>query len=224
MLSQVNAVIFDMDGVIFDSEKVYYDAFFVAADELEVEASHDFVMDFSGKSSEDCQLILRDFFDGDFEKTRLFFRHWGQARLDILAEHGLEFKDGFLNLFDAIKKSGRDIGLVTSAYYADMQENFERNDTVQLDDFTHVITIEDVKYPKPNPQPYRMMMRHLGHAPEHCVVIEDSIAGVTAALAAEAKTIMINEYIDPPADIADKLTYKTSHHDNILSFLQDNGL
>ncbi len=224
MLKQISAVIFDMDGVIFDSERVYYDAFFMAADELEIEATHEFVMGFSGKSNTICQQILHNFLGNNSEKTQQFFHHWGQARLAILAEHGLEFKDGFLNLFEAIKQSGRDIGLVTSAYYDSVRENFARNDAIQLDDFTHIITIEDVRYPKPDPQPYRMMIRHLGKHPDNCLVIEDSVVGVTAALAAGANTIMINELLDPPVDIADKLLYKTGHHDNILNFLQDRGL
>ncbi len=224
MLKQINAVIFDMDGVVFDSQQVYYEAFFNAADELELEFSNDFVMDLSGKSATDCLQILQDFFNDDSEKTQLFFRHWEQARLDILAEHGLDFKEGFLDLFEAIKQSGRAIGLVTSAYFEDVKDNFERNDAIKPDDFTHVITLEDVRYPKPDPQPYRMMMRHLGYDPENCLVIEDSLVGVTAALGAGANVIMINEHIDPPTEIANQLYYKTSHHDNILNFLVDNGL
>ncbi len=224
MLDQINAVIFDMDGVVFDSEQVYYEAFFNATDELELEVSSDFVMDLAGKSATDCLQILQDFFDNDAEKTQLFFRHWEQARLDILAEHGLNFKEGFLELFEAIKQSGRAIGLVTSAYFEDVRDNFERNDAIQPDDFTHVITLEDVRYPKPDPQPYRMMMRHLGYEPENCLVIEDSLVGVTAALESGVNVIMINEHIDPPTEIAEKLCYKTSHHDNILNFLVDNGV
>lgn len=224
MLDTINAVIFDMDGVIFDSEKVYYDAFFMAADENEVEASSAFVNAFAGKTTEACQLILQNHFNNDFEKTQRFFKDWGQARLDILAERGLDFKNGFLNLFDAVKQSGRDIGLVTSANRDDMEENFRRNNSRLLDDFTHIITIEDVKFPKPDPQPYRMMMRHLNQLPAHCIVIEDSVAGVYAATAAAANTIMINSAIAPPADIAEQLLLHTDHHDNILAFLRENGL
>lgn len=224
MLKSINAVIFDMDGVIFDSEKLYYDAFYIAADKHEVEVTDDFVHQFAGKTSEVCQHILQDFFDGDFEKTRQFFRHWGEARLEILSEHGLDFKEGFLALFEAIRQSGRDIGLVTSACYDDMRDNFERNEAELLDYFQQIITIEDVKFAKPHPQPYRMMMRRLEQSPENCVVIEDSIAGATSAVAAGANTIMINDYLTPPPELSEKLLYLTDHHDDILVFLQDNGL
>lgn len=224
-MQAINAVIFDMDGVIFDSEKVYYDAFYMAADENEIEVSSDFVRQFTGKSSPDCQQILQRYFNDDLRKTRAFFNDWGKARLTILAERGLDFKDGFLNLFDHVKQSGRDIGLVTSAYRSDMEENFNRNQMANLlDEFNHIITIEDVKNPKPHPQPYRMMIRHLNYAPEQCIVIEDSISGISAALAAGAQTIMINDDHLVDSELAKKLLYHSRHHDNILAFLQDKGL
>lgn len=224
MLKTINAIIFDMDGVIFDSEKIYFDAFFMAADKNEVEATESFVHSFAGKTTQACQLILQNYLDNDMIKTQQFFRDWGEARLDILTEHGLEFKDGFLRLFDAVKQSNRDIGLVTSANRSDLEDNFSRNGSRLLDDFTHIITVEDVKHPKPHPQPYRMMIRQLNHVPQQCIVIEDSVSGITSALAAEANTIMINEHIQAPDDLAGQLLLKTDHHDNILAFLQENGL
>ena len=211
-----------MDGVIFDSEKVYYDAFFKLAERYGIKASHDFVLGFSGKSSEDCFLILQTFFNNDLEKTRHFFRNWDITRLKIILENGLNFKEGFLHLFDTVKKTNRDTGLVTSAKYSDMTENFRRNNSNLLNEFKHIITIEDVEHPKPHPQPYQMMMRHLNYLPEECIVIEDSISGINAAIAANANTIMINERIQPPDHTAKKLMYQTSHHDNIVTFLKEN--
>ncbi|MBS9777430.1 MAG: HAD family phosphatase [Gammaproteobacteria bacterium] len=224
MIKNIKAVIFDMDGVIFDSEKIYYDAFFRAAKIHNVEATHDFVMNFSGKTTEACLLILQNYFNNDFEKTQYFFQTWGQCRLDILAQDGLSYKEGFLDLFQAIKQSGRDIGLVTSANRADMTENFERNDVHLLEDFNHIITIEDVIHPKPHPEPYQIMMQHLQRRPDECLVIEDSISGASAATAANAKTIMINEHMVPPAELDEKLFFKAPSHHKILSFLQESGL
>lgn len=224
MLTTIKAIIFDMDGVIFDSEKLYYDAFYAAADINEIEVDEELVLSFSGKTTETCLLMLQNFFNNDIDKTQRFCEDWGRARMEMLAEQGLPFKDGFIALFDAIKQSGRDIGLVTSANYVDMRENFERNHIDLLDDFTHIITLDDVKYPKPHPQPYNMMMRQLGRKPSECVVIEDSITGVTAAVEAGASTIMINEHTTPPLELANQLLYRAEHHDDILTFLQSKGL
>ncbi len=225
MLTTINAIIFDMDGVIFDSEKVYFDAFFSAADKNEVEVSGDeFVHSFAGKTSQDCLAILQKYLNDDAMRTQQFFRDWADARLTILAQQGLSYKNGFLPLFEAVKASGRDIGLVTSAYRADVEKNFSHKGDNILSLFTHTITINDIKNPKPHPEPYQTMIRQLGHRPEQCIVIEDSVTGVTAALDAGANTIMINDITPPPPDIAERLLYHASHHDDILAFLQERGL
>lgn len=224
MIYPNSAIIFDMDGVIFDSEKLYFDAFFVAADRHEIEVNDEFVHQFEGKSAPTCILILQNFFQHDYEKTERFLQDWGQAREQLLAERGLEFKEGFLALFDSVKASGRPIGLVTSSNREDMEDNFNRSEPGLLDDFTHVITIDDVKYPKPNPQPYNMMIRRLERQPHECVVIEDSIPGVTAATDAGTQTIMISAHAQPDPTLSSKLWHRSHHHDNIRAFLQENGL
>jgi|GEM_PF-2452048 len=217
------AIIFDMDGIIFDSEKVYYDAFFIAADTYEIDVNDAFVHQFAGKSAPVCQNILLDFFGGDYEKTRRFLRDWLNARIDILSEHGLDYKPGFLELFEWVQQLDCPIGLVTSSNRDDLEENFKRNDVVQIDDFDAIITIDDVKYPKPHPQPYQHMIRRLEQAPENCIVIEDSISGVTSAVKAGTKTIMLAEHVQPNQELANQLFYLTDHHDNIRPFLRNHG-
>ena len=50
-------------------------------------------------------------------------------------------------------------------------------------------TFEDVKYGKPAPDIYQLAAFRAGFAPGKCVVVEDSVTGVTAALAAGAHVI-----------------------------------
>jgi HAD superfamily hydrolase (TIGR01509 family) len=50
-------------------------------------------------------------------------------------------------------------------------------------------TYEDVKNPKPAPDVYQLAARRAGFKPAHCLVVEDSITGATAALAAGCKVI-----------------------------------
>jgi HAD superfamily hydrolase (TIGR01509 family) len=50
-------------------------------------------------------------------------------------------------------------------------------------------TYEDVKYPKPAPDVYQLAARRAGFNPTHCLVVEDSVTGATAALAAGCKVI-----------------------------------
>ena len=50
-------------------------------------------------------------------------------------------------------------------------------------------TYEDVKNPKPAPDVYQLAARRAGFNPAHCLVVEDSVTGATAALAAGCKVI-----------------------------------
>jgi HAD superfamily hydrolase (TIGR01509 family) len=52
-----------------------------------------------------------------------------------------------------------------------------------------VFSAEQVRRPKPHPDVYLHAARELGVAPERCLVVEDSVTGLTAARAAGMKTI-----------------------------------
>lgn len=52
-----------------------------------------------------------------------------------------------------------------------------------------IVTAEDVKRGKPNPEIFLIAAERLGVAPEHCIVIEDSDAGIVAAKAAGMKAL-----------------------------------
>ena len=61
-------------------------------------------------------------------------------------------------------------------------------------------TYEDVEYPKPAPDVYQLAAKRAGFNPAHCLVVEDSVTGATAALAAGCKVIGFTGVAhDPPA-------------------------
>jgi beta-phosphoglucomutase-like phosphatase (HAD superfamily) len=47
-----------------------------------------------------------------------------------------------------------------------------------------IFTADQVAHPKPDPALYRLAASQLGQVPRDCLVVEDSVAGVTAAHAA----------------------------------------
>lgn len=54
-----------------------------------------------------------------------------------------------------------------------------------------LVTSDDITNGKPNPEPFLKAAHRLGVVPEKCVVFEDSITGINAAVAAGAKVIAI---------------------------------
>jgi len=59
------------------------------------------------------------------------------------------------------------------------------------DEFDVVATRDDVEKPKPDPEIDLLAARELGVAPEECLIVEDSPAGVAAGLAAGMEVIAV---------------------------------
>jgi beta-phosphoglucomutase len=59
------------------------------------------------------------------------------------------------------------------------------------DEFDVVVTRDDVEHGKPDPEMHLLAARELGVRPEECLAIEDSPAGVKAALAAGAEVVAV---------------------------------
>ena len=58
--------------------------------------------------------------------------------------------------------------------------------------FETVISADDVKTPKPDPEIFLKTAKQLGVFPQDCVVIEDSIFGVKAAKDAKMKCVAVS--------------------------------
>lgn len=58
------------------------------------------------------------------------------------------------------------------------------------------ITAENIKFGKPNPEPYLLGAERLGLSAPKCVVVEDAPAGIIAGLEAGSAVVAVN----PPAD------------------------
>lgn len=63
--------------------------------------------------------------------------------------------------------------------------------------FDAVVTGSDVAHPKPAPDIYLLAASTLGVGPGECVVLEDSAAGVRAALAAGMTPIQVPDLVHP---------------------------
>lgn len=63
--------------------------------------------------------------------------------------------------------------------------------------FNHIVSIEDVKRGKPEPDIYLKAAEHFNITPARCIVLEDSYEGLTAAKRAGMQHIDIRDYWTP---------------------------
>ena len=67
-----------------------------------------------------------------------------------------------------------------------------------------MVTAFDVKYGKPNPEPYLMGLKKAGIAPNEAVVVENAPLGVKAGVAAGIFTIAVNTGPLPDSALLDE--------------------
>ena len=81
------------------------------------------------------------------------------------------------------------MGIVTSS----RKDHFEiiHKQTGFLKYFDFIVTSEDVKNTKPDPEPYLKALELSGMKKEECIVVEDSERGLRAAIAAGLKCYII---------------------------------
>ncbi|MGB7537582.1 MAG: hexitol phosphatase HxpB [Anaerolineales bacterium] len=218
--SQLQAVVFDMDGVLIDSEPFWRES------EIEVFGRHGLHL-----SEADC-ILTTGMRIG--EVTRYWFerRPWNGPEPEILAGDILrgvirrvhERGAAMPGLQDAIRLFRAHPFRLALASSSAMSLIDAVIDRLELRPHFEVIcSAENEPRGKPHPDVYLSAARKLGLPPQNCLAIEDSIAGMQAAKAAGMKCIAIplpELRTDPryaPADlILDSLTQIT---DGVLDSL-----
>ena len=101
--------------------------------------------------------------------------------------------DGALALLQQLKINGVPTALVTSADPWKANRVLHQLNASHL--FTTVITSDDIKKGKPDPECYRKAAQKLCVPIQQCLVIEDSDSGLKAAIASGATTVAVqNDY------------------------------
>ena len=213
-------VFFDMDGTLFDTETVYHIAWRAAAVELGL--PHDrferTLADCTGRNAKDT----RDYFEtymadlvsyDDFIKTRGPYYD-----AEIERRGGIPKKPGLHELFDYLKANGYKMALATSTRRVKTLENLERTGLMAC--FDALITGDMVEQGKPHPETYLRAAEALGLAPEECMGVEDSLAGVRAISAAGMFTVMVPDMVEPTPEIEALLDAKCLSLHEIIPLLQ----
>lgn len=186
------AVLFDMDGLMIESERALLECWREASQELGLVVDDALWLSFVGLSDRVCHEMLRE----RFAEEQLQALLGGlQVRYDARVEAGLPLKTGVLELLALLKQRGIPRAVGTSTRRPRALQKLELCGL--LPHFDAVVTGSDVAQSKPAPDIYLLAAQQLGVAPEQCIVLEDSAAGVRAALAAGMTPIQVPDLVAP---------------------------
>jgi HAD superfamily hydrolase (TIGR01509 family) len=118
----------------------------------------------------------------------------GRVR-DRLATDGVPFRPGAMELLRELRDLGVKTALVTMSVRAMAEQVLSHLDFAAFD---LVVPGDEVKHPKPHPEPYLRAAELLGVSISDCVAIEDSRAGLASAVASGAVSIAVPHAVTIP--------------------------
>lgn len=181
------AVLFDMDGTLVETEEYWGQAMFELAASLGGQMSPEARAATVGTSMRRAMEVLHADLglapteaqlqaDGDRVENRV---------AELMAGSGIPWRPGARELLAAVRDAGTATALVTTTarrLAALVLAGIAAD--LGADPFHVTVCGDEVPARKPDPSPYLQAAASLGVDPTGCVVVEDSLVGVTAGLAA----------------------------------------
>lgn len=212
-MNSIQSIIFDMDGLMLDTEKLSMQAWMIAAKEVEIEFNESIFLRMIGRNSRDIKSVLREYIKNEDQSEAFYKCAWINYH-QIITDNPIPIKPGLTELLDFLEEHKISKAVATSTK-SEMAEK-KLKSLGLYNRFSSVVTGDQVKHGKPDPEIYLKAANNLGATPEQCVVLEDSENGIRAANAAGTCAIMIPDLIAPSVEMC-KLAYKI--FDSINEFL-----
>ncbi len=189
-MSQLRAVLWDMDGTLVDSEKIWTVALVELMARLGTSLTEEIRAALIGSSMRRSTLILLA--HAGIQPTPAAIEDvesWLDARMEVLFREDLPWRPGARSALRSVRSSGLRTALVTSTERGLTEIAL---DSIGREFFDVTICGDEVDgQNKPHPRPYLMAAELLGVDPVNCVAVEDSVTGVASAQAAGATVLVV---------------------------------
>lgn len=188
---RLRAVLFDMDGVLFNSMPYHAQAWHdtMAAFGHNLSCEEAYLHEGRTGSSTINVVYQRELGrDATEEEVEAIYRAKTAAFNRYPEAHPME---GARELMEGMKAEGLFCMLVTGSGQSTLIDRLNSS-YPGIFQPSLMVTAFDVKYGKPNPEPYLMALRKGGLKPNEAIVVENAPLGVRAGVAANIFTVAIN--------------------------------
>lgn len=180
---RISAVLFDVDGTLLDTEAYIFGAFDAALASAGLPpGTHLAYRAVVGLPLEECYRRLAP--DHDPEALCEVHRQWQRQHLELVRAF-----PGARALLERLRARGIRTAAVTNRSVRSSLPSLERAELLsQLDT---VVSVEDVRHQKPDPEPVLLALARVGVAPGEAVMVGDTTVDVQAARAAGVRALAV---------------------------------
>ncbi|MGM9804731.1 MAG: HAD family hydrolase [Muribaculaceae bacterium] len=179
---QPKGVLFDLDGVLIDTE-TQYSVFWGKMGEVYNAGYPDFAQRIKGTN---LPAILNTYFPNrDIQAQIVEQLNKFQAKMTY------DVYPGVMQFIDLLCKNDIPMCIVTSSDDKKMASLAEHQPEF-MSRFKHIITGDQVTHGKPNPECFLKGAKMIDRDISDCLIFEDSLQGITAAIASGAKVIALS--------------------------------
>jgi HAD superfamily hydrolase (TIGR01509 family) len=192
-----HAVTFDLDGVLADSEPWW--------NQIDAKLLAEYGVNYRGEYHRNVlgvsYRLAVEFYKNAFHlsaSVEELMRRRGKIASDCFSNRVGLFPSAETTL-EQLREMKLHLAVATSSVSASARPFLERTGIRSF--FDVIVTGDEVQRGKPHPDIYLRTVKKLGIAPEACLVIEDALAGVAAAKAANMRVAAIPDtrFVDPEA-------------------------
>ena len=198
-MSEIKAVLFDMDGVLIDAQEWHYEALNEVLQIFGFEITREMHLDrYDGLSTaKKLQMLTNEV--GLPEHIHGMINRVKQDRTLRIAAQKCFPNVSHQVLISKLKHKNIKIGVVTNSIRQTTE--FMLTYAGLLDSLDVLVTNQDVGDPKPNPECYLIAMEKLGVSPIETVIVEDSPYGIMAAKASGATVVTVTSVDEVTLDL-----------------------
>ena len=187
-MTQIKAVVFDMDGVLIDSEQYYQDRLMEYFRAMKVDLPPqrlNLLVGANGKMNLWPKILEGIELPQPYDEFMVGMREYRHAQR--IEDYQALLFPGVEETLKALKAQGKKLALASSSSFAMIEKML--SDTGLYPYFELVTSGGMFKESKPNPEIYLHVAAELHAKPQQCTVIEDSTYGIQAAIRAGMRVL-----------------------------------